>query len=197
MPVIFKPVNAWVAAALAALFMVGSLAFMIESRAMILRSGAEVVLKVVPVDPRDLMRGDYVVLLYDISQIPAEQLDRGSEPGGRMLPVWVRLKPGPEGIHVFSGASLEKPVSLADGEVAILSKPGFIGLSTDPLGAPPPIYLTYGIERYYVPEGEGLVIEEARNAERTTVAVRVSDSGTGQISRLLIDGQSVYAEPLY
>ncbi|MCQ1534778.1 hypothetical protein FTO70_03535 [Methanosarcina sp. KYL-1] len=42
-----------------------------------LRTGTEVVLKTVPVDPRDLFRGDYVVLNYeistlDLSEIPAE-----------------------------------------------------------------------------------------------------------------------------
>ena len=42
-----------------------------------LRTGTEVTLKTVPVDPRDLFRGDYVVLNYEIStldldEIPAE-----------------------------------------------------------------------------------------------------------------------------
>jgi uncharacterized membrane-anchored protein len=37
---------------------------MIESRAAILRDGTEIVLQVEPIDPRDLMRGDYVRLQY-------------------------------------------------------------------------------------------------------------------------------------
>ncbi|OIO30741.1 hypothetical protein AUJ77_01795 [Candidatus Nomurabacteria bacterium CG1_02_43_90] len=34
-----------------------------------LRTGQEVLLKTLPVDPRDFFRGDYVVLRYDISRI--------------------------------------------------------------------------------------------------------------------------------
>ena len=36
-----------------------------------LRTGREIVLKTVPVDPRDLFRGDYVTLRYDISRLQA------------------------------------------------------------------------------------------------------------------------------
>jgi uncharacterized membrane-anchored protein len=57
--------------------------------------------------------------------------------------------------------------------------------------------LTFGIERYYVPEGEGLEIEAARNEGRTTVAIRVSEAGVAQIARLMIDGKTLYEEPLY
>ena len=57
--------------------------------------------------------------------------------------------------------------------------------------------LRFGIERYYVPEGEGLLIEDARNEGRTTVAIRVSASGEPQIARLMIDGETLYSEPLY
>ena len=34
-----------------------------------LKTGQEVLLKVQPVDPRDLFRGDYVVLRYDITRV--------------------------------------------------------------------------------------------------------------------------------
>ena len=36
-----------------------------------LRTGAEILLKTRPVDPRDLFRGDYVILSYDISRFNA------------------------------------------------------------------------------------------------------------------------------
>jgi uncharacterized membrane-anchored protein len=34
-----------------------------------LRTGEEVLLKTLPVDPRDLFRGDYVILRYDVSRV--------------------------------------------------------------------------------------------------------------------------------
>src|SRR3989338_4758329 len=39
-----------------------------------LKTGQEVLLKTTPVDPRDLFRGDYVVLRYDISNIPRKKV---------------------------------------------------------------------------------------------------------------------------
>lgn len=45
-----------------------------------LRTGQEILLKTVPVDPRDLFRGDYVILRYDISTINTDSLgNKGSE----------------------------------------------------------------------------------------------------------------------
>jgi uncharacterized membrane-anchored protein len=55
----------------------------------------------------------------------------------------------------------------------------------------------YGIERYYVPEGEGKPIEEARNDGNVAIAARVSPDGSAQIRSLLVDGKPVYDEPLY
>jgi uncharacterized membrane-anchored protein len=55
----------------AALVQIALLTLMIIDRVQILRDGTEVTLQTRPVDPRDLLRGDYVVLRYDISQLPA------------------------------------------------------------------------------------------------------------------------------
>ena len=54
---------------LAALVLCGLILAMVVQRAAILRSGQEVRLEVVPVDPRDLFRGDYVVLGYRIGTV--------------------------------------------------------------------------------------------------------------------------------
>jgi uncharacterized membrane-anchored protein len=52
---------------LAGLIQVGLIAAIVYDRARILREGREVALQTRPVDPRDFLRGDYVVLSYDIS----------------------------------------------------------------------------------------------------------------------------------
>ena len=49
---------------LAALLLCGLILAMVYQRAEILRNGQEVRLEIVPVDPRDLFRGDYVILDY-------------------------------------------------------------------------------------------------------------------------------------
>ena len=58
----------------AAMVQIVLLAAMITDRAQILRDGTEVKLQTRPVDPRDLLRGDYVVLGYDISQLSSGPL---------------------------------------------------------------------------------------------------------------------------
>ena len=66
----------WLAAILVCLFQTGAIAALIVNRAMLLTQGREIVLSVMPVDPRDLLRGDYVRLGYTISQVPASLASR-------------------------------------------------------------------------------------------------------------------------
>ena len=58
---------AWRTAAVA-LALTLALLWIVSGRVSLLSSGQEVVLQTVPVDPRDLLRGDYVILRYDISR---------------------------------------------------------------------------------------------------------------------------------
>jgi uncharacterized membrane-anchored protein len=57
--------------------------------------------------------------------------------------------------------------------------------------------LKYGIERYFVPEGEGRAIEKANREGKVAVVAAVTKAGRAAIKRLLIDGQPVYDEPWY
>jgi uncharacterized membrane-anchored protein len=164
----------------------------IQSRASILSNGAEVLLKTAPVDPRDVLRGDYVVLYYDISSVPVQTVSGGipAEPGERVL--WVRLKKQEDGFWTVIESSFHE-LSPQPETVILRSQPFYSG----GLAAGDSIRVEYGIERYYVPEGEGKPIEEARNDGNVAISVRVSPDGSPQIRSLLVDGKPVYDEPLY
>ena len=164
----------------------------IQSRASILSDGAEVLLKTAPVDPRDFLRGDYVVLNYDISSVPMQTISGGipAEPGERTL--WVRLKKQQDGFWVVTESSFNALPPQPE-TVILRSQPFYSG----GLAAGDSIRVEYGIERYYVPEGEGKPIEEARNDDNVAIAVRVSPAGGAQIRSLLVDGKPIYEEPLY
>ena len=54
--------------ALAAVIQVAAIALIVYDRVGVLREGSEVLLQTRPVDPRDFLRGDYVVLNYQISR---------------------------------------------------------------------------------------------------------------------------------
>ena len=69
--------------ALAAVIQVGLIAVMVYDRVRVLREGTEVTLQTRPVDPRDFLRGDYVVLNYEITQSAGRGAQGHAEPGPR------------------------------------------------------------------------------------------------------------------
>jgi uncharacterized membrane-anchored protein len=177
-----------------ALVQTAILGYMIEGRAAILRSGTEVLLKTVPIDPRDLLRGDYVILNYEISTISTTSIT-GTRPNeGEVAKLHVRLKPGSDGIWIVSEASFD-PLAKETDSVVLLSQPLTIyDWEWENAGN---LTVSYGIERFYVPEGEGKPIEDGRNEGRVSVAARVSEDGQAQIRALMLDGEPLYEEPLY
>lgn len=193
-----REVNPLLAAIVCAAVLVGSLMLMIQGRAAILREGSEIVLKVAPVDPRDLMRGDYVILRYDaISRVDGSLLLEAWPDHDSYVPLWLTLETGEDGLGQISAVTMDKPETAPADAVYLKSEPVLLRAENHPKTGSMTLSLKFGIERYYVPEGEGLEIEAARNQGRTTVAIRVSENGTAQIARLMIDGETLYEEPLY
>lgn len=182
------------AAIVVALVQCGVLGWMIQSRAAILRSGTEIVLKTVPVDPRDLLRGDYVTLGYEVSQIPAKEIS--GSPGAWYAEgshIFVVLKKGADGFWVRSRASAEPVADLKPDEVLLGGRSQYM---FEPQ-TEQTVRVRYGIERFYVPEGEGRVIETAQQEKRIDAVVMVDKNGRAQIKALRDNGVPLYEEPLY
>lgn len=187
----------WIAALAVALLQTAVLGYMVGERAWGLRSGTEVLLKTAPVDPRDLLRGDYVILNYDISRVPAATLTDG--PPNKSLDnqvLSVRLKKQDDGYWGIVESSFGALETKAD-TVVLKSLPFNYVFYDDPVYRAEAISVNYGIERYYVPEGQGHDLEQARNDNRVAIAARVSSSGSAVIRSLLLDGKAVYEEPLF
>ncbi|CAN7653021.1 GDYXXLXY domain-containing protein [Bradyrhizobium sp. LjRoot220] len=185
---------------LAALLLCGLILAMVYQRAAILRNGQEVRLEIVPVDPRDLFRGDYVVLDYRISSIDLPK-DATSE-FRQAQKVFVTLRPDETGKARAVAISAERPaISGADiviaGTVTAASVCPFnesgLRVCTPGLRA---VLVKYGLEKYFVPQGEGKIIETTEKS-RLEVVAAVTPSGQSAIKRLLIDGKPVHDEPLY
>lgn len=188
--------------ALAAILILGGLILLlVESRARILRSGTEVRLATAPVDPRDLFRGDYVILSYKISTLDPAALD-GEKALKRNQTVYVRLAPGADGFAEAKGIYFTKP-ALATGERLIEGRvtstssclTGADGEPDCKLGTRA-IRVAYGLESYFVPQGTGKAIERTER-KRIEIVAAVAASGQAAIKRLLIDGKLVHAEPPY
>lgn len=186
----------FLAAMLLAVAQIAFLSWMIAGRAAILRNGQEVLLKVAPIDPRDLLRGDYVRLGYEIRDVPV-RLVANAPAGGFVTdqgPILVRLGKDEDGYWRVRSASLgEAQGQPPAGEVDIRGavSGGWM------LGPEASFGVDYGIDRFYVPEGEGRAIETDMRERPFGILAAVASDGTAQI-KALMDGQTkLYEEPLY
>lgn len=161
--------------------------WMVAGRAAILRNGTDVTLAVEPIDPRDLLRGDYVVLSYPISILTGDLAPEGAERGDT---IYVRVAPGEDGAYLPVAASLgEPPAAVGEGEAYIRGTVRSAGSGR--------VHSVFGIERFYVPEGEGRGIEEGMRQDRFEVVVAVGSNGAAQIRALLHDGYPVFSDPVF
>ena len=184
----------YVAAIIAALLQSGVMLAGVQQRISILRNGSEVILRTLPVDPRDLMRGDYVILGYEISRLPA-RLIKGEPPRKSGLNyIYVVLAKQADGLWTAERAQYDRPDALKENEIFLRGE----------VEAPIQIYdesstvpVVYGIERYYVPEGEGLAVEHAQRDSAVDIVLSVNEKGVAAIRALRIDGKLIFDEPLF
>ena len=72
--------------------------------------GKEIRVKVVPVDPRSLFRGNYARLNYDFSRLEKGALGGEREKNLRDNEVvYITLRKNQDGLYEYAAASLEKP----------------------------------------------------------------------------------------
>jgi hypothetical protein len=155
-----------------------------------------VLLKVEPVDPNDLLRGDYVLLGYEISRIPVKLI--ANVPAGETTtpdgPLVVRLTQDTDGYWRPVSAWLGKAeTAAAPDEVDIVGRirAGW-SLTGDATVAP-----DYGIERFYLPEGEGKAIEKDMRVRPFGIRAAIAKDGTAQIKALMDGDKMLFSEPLF
>ncbi|MBG8556218.1 GDYXXLXY domain-containing protein [Hymenobacter guriensis] len=136
--------------------------------------GRTIWLRTTPVDPRDLLYGDYVTLAYTISQVPGH-LWRGAQPARRNQAAYVLLQPGSDGTCSAVGIYPEKPAPTPTQAVLRGSVQQVWRRS---------LTLRYGLERYYVPEGSGKKLERH---PRLQVQVRIAPWGQARITQVVPD----------
>lgn len=120
-------------------------------------AGTPVVLRTVPVDPVDLMRGRYAQLGYEIGREAVKRLPDG--------PVYVTLAPGQP---AWRAVAFDQawPASVPAGDVVLAGKREG--------GA-----IKFGLEEYYVPEHEGDRLANALAAHREGNLARIKVDGRG------------------
>lgn len=143
-----------------------------------LQTGKVVLLETRPVDPRDLIRGDYLTLNYKISDVPLALFApsrTNAPPAGKT--VYVTLEP--KGQFYEAVAASTEPVVPTDSQIVLR------GRVQDWWRGPnaSSVHVAYGLEQYFVREGAG------NPRGKLTVQVAVPASGQGRIKEVLVDGR--------
>jgi uncharacterized membrane-anchored protein len=185
--------NLWVAIAAVALGQAAILGWIIWDRSSLLANGREVVLEVIPVDPRSLFRGDYVILGYDISRV---ELPAGVPMPKRNAPFYVTLKKGEGPYWKVANAGPQYPSGVGADEVVLKGRVDYVSAASGRGDGRDIVGVNYGIESFFVPEGTGRDLEKMVGDKKISAVIAVDGDGTAAIKGLLSEGQRVYEEPL-
>ncbi|UOQ98456.1 GDYXXLXY domain-containing protein [Hymenobacter sp. 5317J-9] len=137
--------------------------------------GQHIVLATTPVDPRDLLYGDFVRLRYIISEAPLSQWHDAAPPKRRQG-VFVLLATGPDSLSTTVGIYPKAPAA-APGQAVLRA------WVTDVFRHS--LALRFNLERYYVPEGSGLRLEKAGRRHPLRVHVSIAPWGQARIARVV------------
>ncbi len=165
----------------AIIFQAAVLVFMAGEREYIVRTGETIFLRTAPIDPRDIFRGDYVRLRYDISRIYVDDflgdIDKLRKSYG--VKIYTALSLDSNRVGYFKFATDKKPGK----EIFIRGRTrGKWKLSK----YAKTINVKYGIEAYFVKQGTGLDMEKIRRGEDgiqvpLEMEIALGKNGTGII----------------
>ncbi len=179
--------------AIVALIQTGVLAGMVIDRTRLLKSGREITLPIVPVDPRDLFRGEYMRLAYEASNVPARLLE--GPPPKRNAAFYVVLEKKEGGAWQPVKLSRSMPSETSPDRIVLKARDSRgwpANFSADAI-----LRVRYGIESYFVPQGEGPRLEQLARDKKLAALVAVDRGGNAAIKGILIDGRLQYEEPLF
>ncbi|MDX9872388.1 MAG: GDYXXLXY domain-containing protein [Clostridia bacterium] len=151
-------------------FQIVLLAGMVLSSYLVILQGEKMTLQVEPVDPRSLFQGDYVILNYSFNNLDLSEIshDLVPEKVQDQQPVYLAFSQkndiwAPD--FVTQDAAKVKGRTYIKGKILYLSRkpmepeerPDSVDYNSLPLTM---LRANWGIEQYYVPEGQGKVIEQ-------------------------------------
>lgn len=182
----------WALLAVTGALQAGFLGKLVYDRVSLIAHGREIALKVIPVDPRDVFRGEYVILGYDISRVPANA-------GGNLPPsdisrgqaIYTTLQQGADGLWTAKALSLNYPGDVKPSDVVLkgVVSNRFISAAGSTSGQDEMVSIRYGIESYFVPEGAGRALEANVRDKKIEALVAVAADGTAALKGLIIGGE--------
>jgi uncharacterized membrane-anchored protein len=188
---IAKLSRSWLAIAAVALVQTSALFWIVYDRVSLLRNGREIVVKVIPVDPRDLFRGDYVVLGYSFTRTGDISVPGTTRKGDRLFAI---LKPATDDDWELVRVETAYPDNVDEGHVVLMGRARSV-FKRGPDNVTK-ASIRYGIESYFIPEGTGKSLEEKVRDRKIAAVIAVGGGGEAAIKALMVDGERVAAEPL-
>lgn len=177
--------NPWLKWGAIALIQILLVATPLAERIGVHMSGREVTLAMRPVDPRDLLRGDYVIVNLEINRIEPELFAKG-EALSRGDIAYVALEADAEGIARPVRVSGKPP---QDGRLAIRGR-----IASSP--SSPGVAMDYGLDAFYVPEGAGRAIERI-DAGQLRLVIALTKQGKSAPLRITLDGKTLVEESAF
>jgi uncharacterized membrane-anchored protein len=181
------------ALAIIALAQTGVLATMVIDRVRLLKSGREITLPIIPVDPRDLFRGEYVRLGYEAGTVPVRLLE-GREPR-RNAAFYVVLEKKEGGAWQAVKATRKMPQETSPDRIVLKARADHGWPQRGSTNAT--MRVRYGIESYFVPQGQGPKLEALARNKKLAALLAVDARGNAAIKGIIIDGVLQYEEPLF
>ena len=161
-----------------------------------LNTGTMILLETKPIDPRSLFRGDYVRLNYTINQLNLDEIagDAHFQKNDNVFVVLQEDKPHWKPLSIHGRRPALKP-----GQVAIKGELISVqDIHEDSSKKPSAIlHVRYGIENYFVPEGEGRALERPKDNEKIDMRIAVDKFGNAGIKAVLVNGKERYTETLF
>lgn len=159
--------------------------------------GETILLKTRPIDPRDLFRGDYVILNYEISEIETTKLPKNIIDGYKEdyyqlqnKEIFVVLKTSPT-YHEVEYATLEKPNS----KLFLKGRIQWVNIEYKSTNNQNPdlssqellsVQVQYNLDKYFVPENTGRDLEDLASKGQLAAKVKVFN-GYAQLVELIAE----------
>ena len=140
-------------------------------------TGKEISVKVIPVDPRSMFRGNYARLNYGISRIETSHFPHHEELRNGEV-VYVGLKPDADGIYEYADVNLKKPSTGIFIRGRIQNRQWEEKVNY--------FRINYGIEAFFAPKEQALELERQLR-DGGVALLMVSDDGKARLKDIVKD----------
>lgn len=159
-------------------------------------SGAEIILRTRPVDPRDLLRGAYVALDYEIERVHLPDLPTPADPSGWREGETLFVLLRPDGVAWRPVALSRKRATGDPGDVALraryVRREDFAGSTEPGKNMPVDVLLDIGVDHFYAPEQAAKDLEAEGREAPLDVILSVGGDGRATIKGLIVKGEKRY-----